>query len=107
LRQVLLTVKKDNYLSFAINGGSTEDPKLSTGDAVRLPIAVFYKFNDRFDVSGAAMAIKLGTAFITNREMSLAVDDHMEETFTIKAAPGNYQEQYTNNRIVKPLTLIL
>ena len=104
----ITTVKQNNYLAFAIAGGSDATaPQLLTGDSIREPVDILYEFVDRFDVSGAALRIKMSNAWCTGKELSLSVDDHMEETFTFKCAPENYQEEYTTDRVTNPLTLSL
>lgn len=104
----ITTVKQDNRLSFALAGGSDVTyPLVSTGDSLRYPVNILYEFLDRFDLTGAGMRIKLANAWCTGKEMSLAVDDHMEETLTFKLAPENYQEEYTNDMDKSGLALTI
>ena len=106
----ITTVRKDNYLSQMVLGGSPVDttwPVTLTGDSLRYPVVVLYEFNDRFDDNGEAWRIKLGEAWCTGKEMSLNVDEHVEETFTFKCAPVEYQEEWTGDRTASGLTLTL
>lgn len=105
----ITTVKQNNFLGKAILGSAatSEYPVLLAGDALRDPVNVLYTWIDRYNVSGAEMRIKLGTAYCTGKEMSLSVDDHVEETFTFKCKPENYQEDYTAYRVGSACTLTL
>ncbi len=97
----LTTVKKDNYLAATVMGGSftynANGSTLITGDSMRYPVTMLYTFQDRYSNTGNGFRCKLNSAYCTGKELSLAVDDTMEETFTFKCLPENYQEEFAVN----------
>lgn len=97
----ITTVKLSNYLAQAIMGGSAawnaNSGTTLTGDSMRYPVNILYQFQDRFSNSSNGFRVKLANAYCTGKEMSLAVDGHMEETLTWKCAPENYTEEYAVN----------
>ncbi len=102
----LTTVKPNTHLFRTLaSGQATTYPWLLTGDSLRDPVNILYKWTDRYDSAGAEMRIKMATSYCTGKEMSLSVDDHIEETFTFKCAPENYQEEYTLNRTASGCTI--
>jgi hypothetical protein len=105
----LTTVKQTDYLAATIMGGSqtyNANAALTlTGDSLRYPVTMLYNFHDRFGTNNGNINIKMANAYCTGKEMSLAVDGHLEETFTFKCAPESYQEEYALNAGSLTLTL--
>jgi hypothetical protein len=104
----LTTVKQNNYLAKSlISGQSSTEPITLQGDTLRDPVNMLYQWHDRLDVSGAAFYCKMASAWCTGKEMSVSTDNSLEETFTFMCDPGNYQEQYSTNRVVSSMNLTL
>jgi len=101
----ITTLKKNNLLARALMSGTAAAEGTIVGNTTRAPVSILYQWADRSNANGNGMRVKMANAYCTGKELSLSVDDSMEETFTFKCLPGNYQEEFKTNQTGLSLVL--